>query len=166
MLAIFFLTRDPHFPRPAFSSMNSTPAEFEVAFSAVSRRRGDWVRFAKRSAASSHRFCFGGFRRRRPGPPPFSSMNSSQSDVCDGLGHPSPELSDRALTTIAEKEPCWLDNWQQVGCPQRPSRRLPPRQCRRTISKFCLVRSRVPQRRKNDPALSSFEIVLVISSKL
>jgi hypothetical protein len=36
MLAIFFLTRDPHFPRPAFSSMNSTPAEFEVAFSAVS----------------------------------------------------------------------------------------------------------------------------------
>jgi hypothetical protein len=29
MLAIFFLTRDPHFPRPPFSSMNSTPAEFE-----------------------------------------------------------------------------------------------------------------------------------------
>jgi hypothetical protein len=26
--------------------------------------------------AGSHRFCFGGFRRRTPGPPPFSSMNS------------------------------------------------------------------------------------------
>jgi hypothetical protein len=28
-------------------------------------------------AAGSHRFCFGGFRRRTPGPPPFSSMNST-----------------------------------------------------------------------------------------
>jgi hypothetical protein len=32
----FCLTREPHFPRPAFPSMNSTPAEFEMAFSAVS----------------------------------------------------------------------------------------------------------------------------------
>jgi hypothetical protein len=36
----------------------------------------DWVRFAK-NAASSHRFCFGGLRRRTRGPPPFSSISSS-----------------------------------------------------------------------------------------
>jgi hypothetical protein len=35
----------------------------------------DWVRFAKNIAAGSHRFGFGDFRSRTPGPPPFSSMN-------------------------------------------------------------------------------------------
>jgi hypothetical protein len=32
--------------------------------------------FAKNIAAGSHRFGFGDFRSRTPGPPPFSSMNS------------------------------------------------------------------------------------------
>jgi hypothetical protein len=36
----------------------------------------DRVRFAKNIAAGSHRFGFGDFRSRTPGPPPFSSMNS------------------------------------------------------------------------------------------
>jgi hypothetical protein len=49
----------------------------KVALSAASMAAKKWVRFAKNSAAGSHRFCFGGFRRRTPGPPPFSSMNST-----------------------------------------------------------------------------------------
>jgi hypothetical protein len=36
--------------------------------------------FRKKVAASSHRFCFGSFRSRTPGPPPFSSMNSTPAD--------------------------------------------------------------------------------------
>jgi len=37
---------------------------------------GEKIGFVSQTgAASSHRFCFGGFRRRTPGPPPFSSMN-------------------------------------------------------------------------------------------
>ena len=31
------------------------------------------------TVAGSHRFCFGGLRRRTPGPPPFSSMNSGST---------------------------------------------------------------------------------------
>src|SRR5258708_6856378 len=31
-------------------------------------------------AAGSHRLCFVGFRSRTPGPPPFSSMNSTPAD--------------------------------------------------------------------------------------
>jgi len=31
-------------------------------------------------AAGSYRFCFGDFLRRTPGPPPFSSMNSTPGD--------------------------------------------------------------------------------------
>jgi len=40
----------------------------------------DWVRFA--NVAGSHRFCFGGFRRRTPGPP-FSWM---KLDPCELVG--------------------------------------------------------------------------------
>jgi hypothetical protein len=40
----------------------------------------NWVRFAKNDATNSYRFWFGGFRRRTPGPPPFSSMNSMLAD--------------------------------------------------------------------------------------
>jgi hypothetical protein len=35
----------------------------------------------KSIGAGSHRFCFGGFRRRTPGPPPFSSMNSTPAET-------------------------------------------------------------------------------------
>ena len=44
----------------------------------ASCRQRNWVRFAKKVAAGrSYRLCFDGFRRRKPGPPPFSSMNST-----------------------------------------------------------------------------------------
>jgi hypothetical protein len=42
----------------------------------------NWVRFAKRDATDSYRFCFGGFRRRTL--PPFSSMNSTPSGTSAG----------------------------------------------------------------------------------
>jgi hypothetical protein len=60
--------------------MNSTPAEFEVAFSAVSIAAETIGFVSQKAAASSHRFCFGSFRIRTPGPPPFSSMNSTPAD--------------------------------------------------------------------------------------
>ena len=44
------------------------------------RTDGNWVRFAQRQPCCAYlslqRFRFVDFRRRRPGPPPFSSMNS------------------------------------------------------------------------------------------
>ena len=35
------------------------------------------IGFVSQKLAVSHGFCFGGFRRRTPGPPPFSLMNST-----------------------------------------------------------------------------------------
>jgi hypothetical protein len=50
------------------------PAEFEVAFSAVSLA-DDWLQ--KGVAPGSQRFGFAGFRKRTPDPPVLSSMNST-----------------------------------------------------------------------------------------
>jgi predicted phage-related endonuclease len=72
-----FFSRTPG--PPPFSSTNATLANLKVFVSAVCHR-GDWVRFAKKGASRSYRFCFGGLRRRTPGPPPFSSMNSTPAD--------------------------------------------------------------------------------------
>jgi hypothetical protein len=41
--------------------------------SAGFEQQGNWVR-VKNVATGSYRVCFGGFRRRTPGPPPFSSL--------------------------------------------------------------------------------------------
>jgi hypothetical protein len=50
--------------RPPLSWMNSTPAEFEVAFSAFTRGRDDWARFALALIASALA-AFEGVRRVR-----------------------------------------------------------------------------------------------------
>ena len=79
-LPLGFRRRKPALP--PFFSMNSAPAEFDVAFSAVSLT-AETIGFVlqKRSPlASSHRLGFAGFRRRTPGPPPFSSINSTPAD--------------------------------------------------------------------------------------
>ena len=60
-----------------FSLMNSTPGNSKGDSKRLRSGLENWVRFAKNGGAGSHRFCFGGFRRRTPGPPPFSSMNST-----------------------------------------------------------------------------------------
>jgi hypothetical protein len=58
-----------------FLSMNST-LELQVGSQRGLRSREKLGSFRKNVAAGSYRFCFAGFRRRTPGPPPFSSMNS------------------------------------------------------------------------------------------
>jgi hypothetical protein len=61
--------------------------------SAASLTAGKLGSFRKNIAGGSHRFCFGGFRRRTPGPPPFSSMNSTRRGTKRSLSglKPKPE---------------------------------------------------------------------------
>jgi hypothetical protein len=77
----------------------SALAAFEVVrlVNLRSRRGEDWLRFAKSDASSSYRLCFGDFRSRTPGPPPFSSMNWI------------PPFSKAAciLCTVASRPPSW-----------------------------------------------------------
>jgi hypothetical protein len=40
----------------------------------------------KNGTSRSYRFCFGALRRRTPGPPPFSSMNSTLANISCGFG--------------------------------------------------------------------------------
>jgi len=63
---------------------------------------------SRKRPVGSHRFCFGGFRRRTPGPPPFSSMNST------------PAFSNARLTTSRVARRGWLpsfSNWWMVMMP-------------------------------------------------
>ena len=70
--AAFIITsRPPNSPRRIRPRRN-----FEVAFSAVSIAAETIGFVSQKVAASSHRFCFGSFRSRTPGPPPFSSISS------------------------------------------------------------------------------------------
>jgi hypothetical protein len=68
----------------------------------------NWLRFAKTTPAHSQRFGFARFRRRKPGPPPFSSMNST------------PAFSKARLTTSRVARRGWLpsfSNWWMVMMP-------------------------------------------------
>jgi hypothetical protein len=70
----------------------SAPQEADI-FAPADRPRQDWVRFAK--TACSYLFCLGDLRRRTPGPPPFSSMNSTPASFAAGrhtLRRSSPAL--------------------------------------------------------------------------
>ena len=64
-------------PRPQFPSMARGLRASSTLLRSLQRRLG-W--FRKNVAAGSQRFGFAGFRRRTPGPPPFSSMNSTPVD--------------------------------------------------------------------------------------
>jgi hypothetical protein len=57
--------------------MNATLVDLKVSVSAASFPTGRIGFVSQKNGTSrSYRFCFGGLRRRTPGPPPFSSMNS------------------------------------------------------------------------------------------
>jgi hypothetical protein len=50
------------------------------------------------TVTGSHRFCSGGFRRRTPGPPPFSSMNSAPETS-------KPKIRQHEFGFVLQKEP-------------------------------------------------------------
>ena len=60
--------------------------QFKLAARRVSHRPHKsvcaWGEISSRAQrlTGAHRFCFGGFRRRTPGPAPFASMNSTPAD--------------------------------------------------------------------------------------
>ena len=70
-----FFSRTPE--PPPFSSMNSTPAELQGGSKRAASLTAENLGSFRKDVAGSHRFCFAGFRRRTPGPPPFASMNST-----------------------------------------------------------------------------------------
>ena len=74
--AAAFLASPPEIERPPPFVVIGEP-DAGGALSAASFAAESIGFVLQKNAAGSHRFCFGGFRRRTPGPPPFSSMNST-----------------------------------------------------------------------------------------
>jgi len=63
------------------SSQGRAPAHASKRDSDLSQKIGF---VSQNGAADSYRFCFGGFRRHTPGPPPISSMNSMPAELQGG----------------------------------------------------------------------------------
>jgi hypothetical protein len=65
---------------------------------------------SQKGAADSHRFCFGGFRRRTPGMPPFLSMNTrpavtSLSRACAASSDAAEDQKDLELERLPFSRP-------------------------------------------------------------
>src|SRR5882724_9068517 len=93
----------------------------------------------------------------RPSSDHFFGLRSVQrADVFLFFGCFSVGSIDRGQMTRVGTVPCWLDTGQQNGCIHGPALRYPHPPWPLTPPPFCPASPHSPQKRKNDPALSSF----------